>query len=60
MVNARDWLVISCETGQRVSDFMRFNKKQIRFEVIVPLCEFTQVKTGKIMAIPLSKTVRKI
>lgn len=60
LVNARDWLIISCETGQRVSDFMRFNKGQIRFEGDVPLIEFTQVKTGKIMAIPLSKKVRGI
>jgi integrase len=58
--NARDWLLISCETGQRVSDFMRFKKEQIRFEGDVPLIEFTQVKTDKIMAIPLSKKVRAI
>jgi len=55
--NARDWLIISCETGQRVSDFMNFTKEQIRYESKVPLIEFTQVKTGKRMAIPLSKKV---
>ena len=60
LLNARDWLVISCETGQRVSDFMRFSKEQIRYEGNVPLCEFTQIKTDKIMAIPLSKKVRAI
>ena len=58
--NARDWMVVSCETGQRVSDFMRFTKEQIRFQDGVPLIEFTQIKTGKIMAIPLSKCVRSI
>lgn len=58
--NARDWLLISCETGQRVSDFMRFNKNQIRFEGKVPLIEFTQVKTSKPMSVPLSKKVRTI
>ncbi|HSC55292.1 MAG TPA: phage integrase SAM-like domain-containing protein [Phnomibacter sp.] len=58
--NARDWLIISCETGQRISDFMRFHKDQIRLEGNVPLIEFTQVKTGKIMAVPLSKKVREI
>ena len=58
--NARDWLLISCETGQRVSDFMRFNKNQIRFEGDVPLIEFTQVKTDTIMSVPLSKKVRAI
>ncbi|MFN5134948.1 MAG: tyrosine-type recombinase/integrase [Chitinophagaceae bacterium] len=60
LVNARDWLIISCETGQRVSDFMRFKSQMIRYEGKVPLIEFTQVKTGKIMAIPLSKRVRAI
>ena len=60
LINARDWLVISCETGQRVSDFMRFTKEQIRYEGNVPLCEFTQVKTNKIMAVPLSLKVRDI
>lgn len=57
LINARDWLIISCETGQRVSDFMRFKKGQIRYEKKVPLIEFTQVKTNKKMAIPLSKKV---
>jgi len=60
LLNARDWLIISCETGQRVSDFMRFTKDQIRNEGKVPLIEFTQVKTGKIMAVPLSNRVRAI
>ncbi len=58
--NSRDWLLISCETGQRVSDFMRFTKEQIRYECGKPLIEFTQVKTGKIMTIPLSKRVINI
>lgn len=61
--NARDWLLISCYTGQRVSDFMRFTKSMIRYEknkegVLKPLIEFTQQKTGKLMTIPLSsKTI---
>jgi integrase len=58
--NARQWLIISCETGQRVSDFMRFEKKMIRYEKEKPLIEFTQTKTNKIMAIPLSPTVVEI
>lgn len=58
--NAKDWLIISCETGQRVSDFMRFTKEQIRYVDDKPIIEFTQVKTKKIMAIPLSKKVMLI
>ena len=57
---ARDWLLISCETGQRVSDFMRFSKEQIRVENGKHLIEFTQVKTNKIMTVPLSKKVLEI
>jgi integrase len=58
--NARDWLIISCETGQRVSDFLRFKKEMIRVEKGKPLIEFTQKKTERIMTVPLSKTVLKI
>ena len=60
LVNARDWLLISCETGQRISDFLRFTKEMIRYENSKPLIEFTQVKTGKIMTVPLSKKVLSI
>lgn len=58
--NAKDWLLISCETGQRVSDFLRFEKSMIRKEAGKHLIEFTQKKTGKIMTIPLSKRVLAI
>lgn len=60
LLNARDWLIISCYTGQRVSDFMRFNKDQIRIEKDKHLIEFTQKKTGKNMTIPLLPKVLKI
>lgn len=58
--NARDWLVISCYTGQRVSDFMRFTKDMIRIDEGKHLLEFKQKKTGKLMTIPISKEVRKV
>jgi integrase len=64
--NAKDWLVISCYTGQRVSDFMRFTKEMIRYEknksdgILKPLLEFTQKKTTKIMTVPLHKKVMEI
>ncbi len=58
--NARDWLIISCETGQRVSDFMLFTKEKIRIEDGVPLIEFTQRKTQKKMSIPISRKARDI
>lgn len=64
--NAKDWLIISCYTGQRVSDFMRFKKEMIRYEkskkdgALKPLIEFTQKKTSKIMTVPLHSKVIEI
>ncbi|PKH68893.1 hypothetical protein CXF59_01045 [Flavobacterium sp. ALD4] len=58
--NAKDWLIISCYTGQRISDFMRFTKDMIRIEEGQSLLEFTQKKTDKIMTIPLHPKVIEI
>jgi hypothetical protein len=63
--NAKDWLIISCYTGQRISDFMRFTKDMIRYEknkegVLKPFIEFTQIKTDKIMTIALHPKVMDI
>lgn len=63
--NARDWLVISCLCGQRVSDFMRLKKSMIRYITNnkgkkVPLIEFTQIKTQALMAIPLENAIMTI
>ena len=60
LINTRDWLVISCFTGQRISDFMRFNKEMIRVEDSKTLLEFDQQKTGKTMTIPLHSKVTSI
>ena len=58
--NAKDWLIISCYTGQRVSDFMNFTDEQIRIEDSKHLIEFTQKKTGKNMTVPLHSKVLEI
>ena len=65
LINAKNWLLISCYCGQRVSDFMRFDKSMVRYEKnkkgsFKPLIEFTQVKTGKLMTIPLHGKIIKI
>ncbi|WP_289644333.1 phage integrase SAM-like domain-containing protein [Maribacter aestuarii] len=60
LVNARDWLVISCYVGQRVSDLMKMDKTKIRVENGKKLIEFTQKKTGKIMTVPLHPKVLDI
>lgn len=57
---AKQWLIISCYTGQRVSDFMRFTKDFIRVEDDKKIIEFKQVKTGKNMTIPVHPKVVEI
>jgi integrase len=63
--NARDWLLISCYCGQRISDFLRFDKSMIRYEKdrsgrSIPLIEFTQFKTEKEMTFPLDYKILEI
>lgn len=58
--NAKDWLIISCYCGQRISDFMRFNTDMIRVENGKSLIEFTQKKTDKIMTVPLHPKIIEI
>jgi len=58
--NARDWLIISCFVGQRVSDFMRFKKEMIRSEKNGMFLEFTQIKTKKAMTVPIHPKVIEI
>jgi hypothetical protein len=58
--NARDWLVISCDTAQRVSDFMRFTRAMISERNGRKYIEFRQVKTGKLLSIALSPRIVQI
>lgn len=57
---AKDWLIIGCYTGQRVSDLLRMNSSFIQniqnFNFIV----LEQIKTGKIVQIPIHFEVKKI
>ena len=63
--NVRDWLLISCETGQRVSDFMRFDNFMVKDATTpkgkkIKILEFSQKKTDKQMGIFLTPKVEKI
>jgi len=61
LVNARDWLLISIHTGQRVSDFMRFTKEMITTdEKKRTFIKFKQIKTGKPMYVPVSKKLKSL
>ncbi|PUB29371.1 site-specific recombinase XerD [Elizabethkingia sp. YR214] len=57
---ARDWLIISCYTGQRFSDFMKFSIcKTLNFNGIKCI-RFTQQKTKKEITLPLHPNVVNI
>lgn len=57
---ARDWLVIGCYTGQRVSDLLRMKKVMIEEVEGYRLISLTQVKTGKKVHIPIHPVVEEI
>lgn len=44
---AKEWLYLSCFLGQRISDFMRFDKSMIQKKGDKYTIEFTQTKTEK-------------
>ncbi|MCC9043856.1 site-specific integrase [Myroides sp. M-43] len=57
---ARDWLVISCYTGQRVSDFMRFKSEMIMKMEGRKILQIQQKKTKKHISVPLHSEVERI
>jgi len=59
--NVRDWLLIACSTGQRVSDFMRMNPAMIRSDDKGRrFIDLTQEKTGSHVTIPLLSEVAEL
>lgn len=58
--NARDWLIIGCFTGQRVSDLLKLTKDNIVFKSGMQLIELSQIKTGKKVSLPLHPEVKEI
>lgn len=58
--NAKDWLIIGCFIGQRVSDLLTLTRDNIAIRNGVELIEITQKKTGKKISIPLHHEVKNI
>jgi integrase len=62
--NAADWLIISCNTGQRISDFMKFTKSRIykdhNIEGIQLYIDIIQEKTETSVSIPIVAEVQEI
>ena len=57
---AKNWLIIGCFTGQRVSDLMRMNKNMIEEHQGFQFIVLTQKKTKKIVQILIHKEVKVI
>ena len=58
--NAKDWLIIGCYVGQRVSDLLILTKENLTVRNSLELLELTPIKTGKRVAIPLHPKVKEI
>ena len=64
--NAKDWLIIGCYTGQRVSDLLKLTSdniktvKDIRTGKDREFIELVQKKTGKRVSIPVHTKVKAI
>lgn len=54
---ARDWLILGCHCGQRVSDLLKFTESKVTDEDFI---EFTQKKGDKKIAIYMFPEVKKI
>ena len=53
LTNIRDWLLISCFTGQRISDFMNFSIDNIREQEGFKVMDIFQQKGQKTVTIPM-------
>ena len=60
MEHARDIFIAGCLTGQRVSDYLRYNNDMIVVANGIKFLKVKQVKTQKTVMIPLDKRVRDI
>ena len=58
--NAKDWLIIGCYIGQRVSDLLPLTSANINVRNGLELIELVQKKTGKHVAMPIPPKVKSI
>ncbi|WP_170150604.1 phage integrase SAM-like domain-containing protein [Marinifilum flexuosum] len=60
LINARDWLIIGCYIGQRVSDLLTLTNENLVSRNGLHFIELIQKKTGKIVEIPIHPVVEEI
>jgi integrase len=58
--NARKWLLIGCNIGQRAGDLLNLNKNSFTIKNGLEVIELTQEKTGKHITIPNQTAIKKI
>ncbi|OIQ41748.1 MAG: hypothetical protein BM563_00080 [Bacteroidetes bacterium MedPE-SWsnd-G1] len=58
--NARKWLLLGCEIGQRSVDLLKINESSLTSKNGIEVIELTQEKTGKQIAIPIRPSLRLI
>jgi integrase len=58
--NAKDWLLIGCYLGQRVSDLLKLTKKNFKTIAGMEMISLKQQKTGKSVMIPIHSVVKTI
>ncbi|WP_219010241.1 tyrosine-type recombinase/integrase [Aquimarina litoralis] len=57
---AKDWLIIGCYTGQRISDLFRMNNKMFISEDDIDYIRLKQFKTKENVLIPIHYKVRNV
>lgn len=57
---ARDWLIIGCYTGQRVSDLLHMDSTSIQKTQNSEVIVLKQIKTGKLIQIPMHIEIKRI
>ena len=55
LINARKWLLLGCEIGQRGGDLLRLSKENIRYSSNNLLIDIYQEKTAKTVTVPITK-----
>lgn len=58
--NARKWLLIGCNIGQRAGDLLNLNESNLANRSGLNLIEFQQEKTTKLISIPLFESTLKL
>lgn len=60
LANARDWLLLGCHSGQRVSDLLNLTQSNIKTRNNLKVIELVQKKTKKPVIIPVTKNIERI